>query len=92
MKCVLRFRLIFVVFLDSCLHYVHLFLSYTKKNINKALFFFAIIVLKFLLRNSGRQEKENIHTFENANVEMNNIILDECSVVVTKTLKQLKHM
>ena len=46
-----------------------------KKSINKALFFFfAIIVLKFLLRSSGRQEKENIHTFENANVEMNNII------------------
>lgn len=51
------------------------FYHITKKNINKALFyFFAVIVLKFLLRSSGRQEKENIHTFENANVEMNNII------------------
>lgn len=45
-----------------------------KKNINKALFFFAIIVLKILLRSLVRQEKENIHIFENANVEMNNII------------------
>ena len=45
-----------------------------KKNINKALVFFAIIVLKILLRSLVRQEKENIHIFENANVEMNNII------------------
>ena len=45
-----------------------------KKHKQSTVFFFAIIVLKFLLRSSGRQEKENIHTFENANVEMNNII------------------
>ena len=45
-----------------------------KKHKQSTGFFFAIIVLKFLLRSSGRQEKENIHTFENANVEMNNII------------------
>ena len=45
-----------------------------KKNINKALVFFAIIVLKILLRSLVRQEKENIHIFENANEEMNNII------------------
>ena len=36
--------------------------------------FFAIIVLKFLLRSLVRQGKENIHIFENANEETNNII------------------
>ena len=56
-----------------CIMFIY-FYRILKKHKQSTVFFFAIIVLKFLLRSSGRQEKENIHTFENANVEMNNII------------------